>query len=199
MAEEKYTPQAQNLMNVTIEDFEEELLEVKASDANLNVLRGIRINIQGKPRRLVDVGDIKKTETKNFIQVLVFNTDHIPLLTEKIDELEFPYEIEGQFINLNLPDPNYKQLMEVVDDINRKKNSALARLTKAKSEATTRARTALENEFISQGVATAVSRKCATLHEEFTEKVNGLSLEKIKQILGAEYFEKYKTEELDYL
>ena len=37
MAEEKYTPQAQNLMNVTIEDFEEELLEVKASDANLNV------------------------------------------------------------------------------------------------------------------------------------------------------------------
>ena len=199
MAEEKYTPQAQNLMNVTIEDFEEELLEVKASDANLNVLRGIRINIQGKPRRLVDVGDIKKTETKNFIQVLVFNTDHIPLLTEKIDELEFPYEIEGQFINLNLPDPNYKQLMEVVDDINRKKNSALARLTKAKSEATTRARTALENEFISQGVATAVSRKCATLYEEFSEKVNGLSLEKIKQILGAEYFEKYKTEELDHL
>jgi len=199
MAEENYTPQAQNLMTVTIEDFEEELLGVKASDANLNVLRGIRINIQGKPRRLVDVGDIKKTETKNFIQVLVFNTDHIPLLTEKIDELEFPYEIEGQFINLNLPEPNYKQLMEVVDDINRKKNSALARLTKAKSEATTRARTALENEFISQGVATAVSRKCATLYEEFSEKVNGLSLEKIKQILGAEYFEKYKTEELDHL
>ena len=199
MAEENYTPQAQNLMTVTIEDFEEELLGVKASDANLNVLRGIRINIQGKPRRLVDVGDIKKTETKNFIQVLVFNTDHIPLLTEKIDELEFPYEIEGQFINLNLPEPNYKQLMEVVDDINRKKNSALARLTKAKSEATTRARTALENEFITQGVATAVSRKCATLHEEFTEKLNVLCLEKIKLILGGEYFEKYKKEELDYL
>ena len=71
MAEENYTPQAQNLMNNTIEDFEEELLEVKASDANLNVLRGIRINIQGKPRRLVDVGDIKKTDTKNYIQVLL--------------------------------------------------------------------------------------------------------------------------------
>ena len=73
MAEEKYTPQAENLMKNTIEDFEEELLGVKASDANLNVLRGIRINIQGKPRRLVDVGDIKKTDTKNFIQVLVFH------------------------------------------------------------------------------------------------------------------------------
>ena len=62
--------------------------------------------------------------------------------------------------------------MEVVDDINRKKNSAATRLTKAKSEATTRARTALENEFITQGVATAVSRKCATLHEEYSEIVD---------------------------
>ena len=199
MIEEKYSPQAEMLMKNTIEDFEEDLREVKATDANLNVVRGIRINIQGKPRRLVDVGDLKKTGDPNKLQVLVFNTDHIPLLTEKIDELEFHYEIDGQFINLDLPDPSYKQLMEVVDDINRKKNSASARLTKAKSEATTRARTALENEFITQGVATAVSRKCATLHEEYSEIISEMTLEKIKQILGAEYFEKYKKEELDYI
>ena len=198
MIEEKYSPQAEMLMKNTIEDFEEDLREVKATDANLNVVRGIRINIQGKPRRLVDVGDLKKTGDPNKLQVLVFNTDHIPLLTEKIDELEFHYEIDGQFINLDLPDPSYKQLMEVVDDINRKKNSASARLTKAKSEATTRARTALENEFITQGVATAVSRKCATLHEEYSEIISEMTLEKIKQILGAEYFEKYKKEELDF-
>ena len=198
MVDEKYSPQAEMLMKNTIEDFEEDLREVKATDANLNVIRGLRINIQGKPRRLVDVGDIKKTGDPNKLQVLVFNTDHIPLLREKIDELEFHYEIEGQFINLDLPDPSYKQLMEVVDDINRKKNSASARLTKAKSEATTRARTALENEFITQGVATAVSRKCATLHEEYSEIISEKTLEKIKQILGAEYFEKYKKEELDF-
>ena len=199
MVDEKYSPQAEMLMKNTIEDFEEDLREVKATDANLNVVRGLRINIQGKPRRLVDVGDLKKTSDPNKLQVLVFNTDHIPLLTEKIDELEFSYEVDGQFINLNLPDPSYKQLMEVVDDINRKKNSAATRLTKAKSEATTRARTALENEFITQGVATAVSRKCASLHEEYSEVVTKMTMEKIKQILGNEYFEKYKTDELDFL
>jgi len=199
MVDEKYSPQAEKLMENTVEDFEEELADVKASDANLNVLRGVRINIQGKPRRLVDVGDIKKTPTKNYIQILVFNTDHISLLTEKIDELEFPFEIDGQFININLPEPNYKQLMEVVDDLKRKENSSLSRLTKAKSEATTRARTALENEFITQGVATAVSRKCTALHEEFTEVIRKLTLDKIKSILGPEYFEKYKTEELDFM
>ena len=29
-------------------------------------------------------------------------------------------------------------------------------------------------------------------------KINDLTLEKIKEILGDEYFEKYKTEELDF-
>ena len=89
MVDEKYSPQAEMLMKNTIEDFEEDLKEVKATDANLNVLRGLRINIQGKPRRLVDVGDLKKTADPNKVQVLVFNTDHISFITEKIDELEF--------------------------------------------------------------------------------------------------------------
>ncbi|MFL2661262.1 MAG: ribosome recycling factor [Alphaproteobacteria bacterium] len=197
MVADKYTIQAETLMKAGIEDYEEILKEVKSADANLSTLRGLRINVQGKPRRLVDVGDIKKTENEDLIQILVFNTDHIPLLTEKIDEVEFNYEVDGQFINIDLPDPTYKQLMEVVDDLNRKKNSGLARLTKAKSEATTRARTALENDFITQGVANAVSRKCSEMHEEYSGRVNELTSDKIKEILGEEFYEKYKSEELD--
>ena len=197
MVADKYTIQAETLMKAGIEDYEDILRDVKSSDANLATLKGLRINVQGKPRRLVDVGDIKKTENENVIQILVFNTDHIPLLTEKIDEVEFNYEIDGQFINIDLPDPSYKQLMEVVDDLNRKKNSGLARLTKAKSEATTRARTALENDFITQGVANAVSRKCSDMHDEYSGKINELTDQKIQEILGQEYYEKYKSEELD--
>ena len=198
MVADKYTIQAETLMKAAIEEYKETITEVKSADANLATLKGLRINVQGKPRRLVDVGDIKRTENENVIQILVFNTDHIPLLTEKIDEVEFNYEIDGQFINIDLPDPSYKQLMEVVDDLNIKKNSGLSRLTKAKSEATTRARTALENEFITQGVANAVSRKCSEMHEEYSLIINELTLAKIKEILGDEYFEKYKTEELDF-
>ena len=194
---EQYSIQAETLMKAAVEEYKEILLEIDASDANESVLKGIRINIQGKPRRLVDVGDLKKTEDKNKLQILVFNTDHIELITEKIDEVDFNYDIEGQFINVNVPDPSYKQLMEVVDNINRKKNSSMSRLTKAKSEATTRARTAVENEFITQGVATAASRKCDAFYEEHGGEIEELTTEKIKQILGAEFFEKYKTEEID--
>ena len=118
---EKYSDQAENLMKAAVEDYAEVLKDVKSTDANLTIIKNIRINIQGKPRRLVDIADLKKTDDPHKLQLLVFNTDHIEILTEQIDEINFDYDVDGQFINLNVPDPTYKQLMEVVDDLNRKK------------------------------------------------------------------------------
>jgi ribosome recycling factor len=194
---EQYSVQAENLMKTAVEEYVDILKDIKATDANLTVIRNIRISVSGKPRRLVDIADLRKTDDPHLLELLVFNTEHIDLLVEQIDEAGFTNEVDGQFIRINVPDPSYKQLMEVVDDLNRKKNSAMGRLTKAKSEATSRARTAVENEFIAQGVASAASRKCEEYYENYGSQVNDLTMEKIKSILGPEYFEKYKTEELD--
>ncbi len=194
---EQYSVQAENLMKTAVEEFIDVLKDIKATDANLTVIRNIRISISGKPRRLVDVADLRKTEDPHLLELLVFNTEHIDLLVEKIDETGFSNEVDGQFIRINVPDPSYKQLMEVVDDLNRKKNSAMGRLTKAKSEATSRARTAVENEFIAQGVASAASKKCEEYYENYGSQIGDLTMEKIESILGKEYFEKYKSEELD--
>jgi len=195
---EQYSVQAENLMKSAVEEYKEVIKEVKATDANLTIIKNLRINIQGKPRRLVDVADLKKTDDVHKLQLLVFNTDHIELLTEQLNENGFSYEVEGQFINITVPDPSYKQLMEVVDDLNRKKGSAMGRLTKAKSEATTRARTAVENEFISQGVASAASRKCDEYYENYGGQIAEMTMDKIKNILGPVHFEKYEKEELDF-
>jgi len=194
---EQYSVQAENLMKTAVEEYVDSLKEIKATDANLTVIRNIRISISGKPRRLVDIADLRKTDDPHLLELLVFNTEHIDLLIEKIDETGFSNEVDGQFIRIRVPDPSYKQLMEVVDDLNRKKNSAMGRLTKAKSEATSRARTAVENEFIAQGVASAASKKCEEYYENYGIQISDLTMEKIKSILGQEYFEKYKTEELD--
>ena len=194
---EQYSVQAENLMKTAVEEFIDVLKDIKATDANLTVIRNIRISISGKPRRLVDVADLRKTEDPHLLELLVFNTEHIDLMVEKIDETGFSNEVDGQFIRINVPDPSYKQLMEVVDDLNRKKNSAMGRLTKAKSEATSRARTAVENEFIAQGVASAASKKCEEYYENYGSQISDLTMEKIESILGKEYFEKYKSEELD--
>ena len=194
---EQYSVQAENLMKTAVEEYIDVLKDIKATDANLAVIRNIRISVSGKPRRLVDVADLRKTDDPHLLELLVFNTEHIELIVEKIDETGFSNEVDGQFIRINVPDPSYKQLMEVVDDLNRKKNSAMGRLTKAKSEATSRARTAVENEFIAQGVASAASKKCEEYYENYGSQINDLTMEKIESILGAEYFEKYKAEELD--
>ena len=74
----------------------------------------------------------------------------------------------------------------------------MGRLTKAKSEATTRARTAVENEFISQGVASAASRKCDEYYENYGGQITEMTMDKIKNILGPVHFEKYEKEELDF-
>ena len=194
---EQYSVQAENLMKTAVEEYIDVLKDIKATDANLAVIRNIRISVSGKPRRLVDVADLRKTDDPHLLELLVFNTEHIELIVEKIDETGFSNEVDCQFIRINVPDPSYKQLMEVVDDLNRKKNSAMGRLTKAKSEATSRARTAVENEFIAQGVASAASKKCEEYYENYGSQINDLTMEKIESILGTEYFEKYKTEELD--
>ena len=60
---EKYSDQAENLMKAAVEDYAEVLKDVKSTDANLTIIRNIRINIQGKPRRLVDIADLKKRMT----------------------------------------------------------------------------------------------------------------------------------------
>jgi len=194
---EQYSVQAENLMKTAVEEYIDVLRDIKATDANLTVIRNIRISVSGKPRRLVDVADLRKTDDPHLLELLVFNTEHIDLIVEKIDETGFTNEVDGQFIKINVPDPSYKQLMEVVDDLNRKKNSAMGRLTKAKSEATSRARTAVENEFIAQGVASAASKKCEEYYENYGGQINDLTMDKIQSILGSEYFEKYKSEELD--
>ena len=197
MAQEQYSVQAETLMRAAVEDFTEIIQDVQASNANMNIIKGIRVTINGKPRRLVDVGDLKTGESDNQLKILVFNTDHIELIIDQIHELDFETSVDGQFITVNVPDPSYKQLMEVVDDLNRKKNSAVGRLTKAKSEATTRARAAVENEFIEQAVASKASKQCDVFYDEYSTKITEITMDKILEVLGEEYFNKYKTEELD--
>ena len=127
---EQYSVQAETLMKAAIEDYLELIKEIQASNANMKLIKGIKITVNGKPRRLVDVGDLKTGESENQLILLVFNTDHVELLLDQIDELQFETSVDGQFIKINVPDPSYKQLMEVVDDLNRKKGSCIGRLLK---------------------------------------------------------------------
>ena len=195
---EQYSIQAETLMKAAVEDYVEIIKDIQASNANMTLIKGIRVNISGKPRRLVDIGDLRTGETENKLQVLVFNTDHIEILVPEINEAGFETNVDGQFVNIDVPDPSFKQLMEVIDDLNRRKNSAVGRLTKAKSEATTRARAAVENEFIEQSVASQASKKCDVFYDQYSGEMSEITDKKIMEILGEEFYEKYKEEQAQF-
>ena len=74
--------------------------------------------------------------------------------------------------------------MEVGDDLNRKK-LAMGRLTKA-NLGNNESQTAVENEFITQGVA-AASRKCDEYYQNCSDQISEMTLDKIKDILGSEF------------
>ena len=195
---EQYSIQAETLMKSAVEDYVEVIKVVQASNANMTLIKGVKITLNGKPRRLVDVGDLRTGETENELQVLVFNKDHIETLVEAINEAGFKTNVDDKFINIDVPEPSYKQLMEVVEDLQRKKNSAIGRLTKAKSEATTRARAAVENEFIEQAIASQASKKCDDHYDTYSGEISEVTNEKIKEILGEEFYKKFEEEQEMY-
>ena len=195
---EQYSIQAETLMKSAVEDYVEVIKVVQASNANMTLIKGVKITLNGKPRRLVDVGDLRTGETENKLQVLVFNKDHIETLVEAISEAGFKTNVDDQFINIDVPEPSYKQLMEVVEDLQRKKNSAIGRLTKAKSEATTRARAAVENEFIEQAIASQASNKCDVHYDTYSGEISEVTDGKIREILGEEFYKKFEEEQEMY-
>ena len=70
---EQYSIQAETLMKSAVEDYVEVIKVVQASNANMALIKGVKITINGKPRRLVDVGDLRTGETESELKVLVFN------------------------------------------------------------------------------------------------------------------------------
>ena len=44
------------------------------------------------------MADLRKTDDPHLLELLVFNTEHIELIVEKIDETGFSNEVDGQFI-----------------------------------------------------------------------------------------------------
>ena len=197
--EEGYSVEAQENMQVGIEQFKESLIPIGSEEANKNIFATIKILIKGVRRRLVDLGNVDAPEGPLKIQLMIFNKEHIPLIIEQLKEEGFKPRTDAgsQYIKVDVPAPTRLQLMDVASDVDRRTKSCIGSLNKIRSNTTIRITKAVENEFITQGVATAASRKCDAFYEEHSGEIEELTTEKIKQILGTEFFEKYKTEEID--
>ena len=187
--EEGYSVEAQENMQVALENFKESLVAIGSEEANKNVFATIKVMVSGIRRRLVDLGNVDAPEGPLKIQLMIFNKDHIPLVMEQLKEDGFKPRSEpgSQYIKIDVPPPTRLQLMDIAADVDRRTKSCIGALTKIKSNTSQRLMKALDNEYIEQrtaGLANKNMEKTFTKLEKESIKIG--MLKKI-EILGKWY------------
>ena len=187
--EEGYSVEAQENMQVALENFKESLVAIGSEEANKNVFATIKVMVSGIRRRLVDLGNVDAPEGPLKIQLMIFNKDHIPLVMEQLKEDGFKPRSEpgSQYVKIDVPPPTRLQLMDIAADVDRRTKSCIGALTKIKSNTSQRLMKALDNEYIEQrtaGLANKNMEKTFTKLEKESIKIG--MLKKI-EILGKWY------------
>ena len=200
LSEEGYSPEAIANLERAVEEFAESLLVIKSEDANIKVFQSLQITMNGRKRRIGDLGNVDSPENPMKIQLMIYNKEHIDEVLEFIKQNGFPAKNEegSQFINVRVPKPSRMQLEEIGDDVNRRTNAVGSRLTKIKTNTGLRIRAAMEKEFIDQRIAGIATKKIDANLERCTKEIRIIGLMKRKQILGS-FFKTVERDDADLL
>ena len=193
---ENYSVQAKNVIEAIISEYTLLLQGIHREDITLKELKKIRLSINNRYRQISDIAEIKNDFSEKMFKIIVFNTDYNELILSELDKLSLTYSISGQFILIQKPNYNYNQLMTIVDDIEKTKNSILSKCSKAKLDPILRARTALENEFIDQVISRETSNNSQKIFDEKEKIIDQITKKKIEQVLGKSFFKKYLEEKI---
>ena len=105
-------------------------------------------------------------------------------------------EKNSQFLIVKVPPPSRMQLEEIGDDLIRRTNSLVMRLTKIKTNTGLRIRAAVQNEFIETKIATLATKKIDNTHVKIESEGKFLGVLKRKQILGSYFKSTEKDDEI---
>ena len=196
--DEGYSPEAIANMESALEEFIVSLLEIKPELANIAVFRGLKLTINGRPRRIGELGNVESPDDPMRIELMIYNKEQIEQVLEFVKNNGFPAKNEpgSQFIHIRVPKPSRMQLEEIGDDIIRRTNSLVMRLSKIKTNTGLRIRAAVQNEFIEAKIATLATKKIDTTHLKVESEGKFLGVLKRKQILGNYFQSTEKDDEI---
>ena len=195
---ESYSTEAISNFSKAIEDFADVITEIKSEDANIAVFNSIYVMIDGRKRRLADIANIEAPDDPLNLEVMVYSRDHLETVVDTIKEAGFPAKLKeknSQFLIVKVPQPSRMQLEEIGDDLIRRTNSLVMRLTKIKTNTGLRIRAAVQNEFIETKIATLATKKIDASHLKIESEGKFLGVLKRKQILGSYFKSTEKDDE----
>ena len=194
---ENYSIQAENLMNSIYEDY---ILSIKIFHEiriTLNLLKKIKFKVKDRYRRLEDFSDIRIDKKTTQINILVYKQEYIKVSKEQLKSIKVDFLAEGQFLYIKKPKYTYNQLMELVEELEKYRNTVITKCSKAKLEPILRSRHGVENQFIESSTAQKTSKNCDVIYKKYEKMVNQVTEKKIEEILGKDFFQKYKKESLN--
>ncbi len=196
--DEGYSPEAIANMENALEEFIVSLLEIRPEDANIAVFRGLKITLQGRPRRLAELGNVESPDNPMKIELMIYNKEQIEKILEFIKQNGFPAKNDAgsQFIHIKVPKPSRMQLEELGDEVIRRTNSACTRLMKVKTNTSLRIRAAMEKEYIDQRVSGFALKKIDNALERITKEIKIIGVMKRKAILGS-FFKTIERDDAD--
>ena len=196
---ESYSTEAISNFSQAIEAFADVLTEIKSEDANIAVFNSIFVMIDGRKRRLADIANVEAPNDPLNLEVMVYSKDNLETVLNTIKESGFPVKLReknSQFLIVRVPPPSRMQLEEIGDDLIRKTNSLVMRLTKIKTNTGLRIRAAVQNEFIETKIATLATKKIDASHLKIESEGKFLGVLKRKQILGNYFKSSEKDDDL---
>ena len=198
--EEGYSPESITNMESALEEFVVSLLDIKPEDANIAVFRGLKITLQGRPKRLAELGNVESPDNPMKIELMIYNKEQIEQVLEFIKQNGFPAKNDpgSQFIHIRVPKPSRMQLEELGDEVIRRTNTACTRLMKIKTNTGLRIRAAMEKEYIDQRISGIALKKIDNALERITKEMKIVGVIKRKAILGS-YFKTIERDDADLL
>ena len=196
---ESYSTEAISNFSKAIEDFADVIIEIKSEHANIAVFNSIYVMIDGRKRRLADIANVDAPNDPLDLEVMVYNKDHLEIVMDTIKESGFPVKLKeknSQFLIVRVPPPSRMQLEEIGDDLIRRTNSLVMRLTKIKTNTGLRIRAAVQNEFIETKISTLATKKIDASHLKIENEGKFLGVLKRKQILGNYFKSSEKDDEI---
>ena len=198
--DEGYSPEAIANMESSLEEFIVSLLEIKPELANIAVFKGLKLTINGRPRRIGDLGNVESPDDPMRIELMIYNKEQIEQVLEFVKNNGFPAKNEpgSQFIYIRVPKPSRMQLEEIGDEVIRRTNSACTRLIKIKTNTGLRIRAAMEKEYIDQRVSGVAVKKIDNALERITKEIKIVGVMKRKAILGS-FFKTVERDDADII
>jgi len=83
---EGYSPEAIANFELAVEEFAESLLAIKSEDANIAVFRSLQILMNGRKRRIGDLGNVESPDDPMKIQLMIYNKEHVEQVCDFISE-----------------------------------------------------------------------------------------------------------------